>query len=372
MSPQVKHESNGDVSGASIATPPSTNLEFILSTKALDPTLAEHVIGTGQCQVVPRKEEALCFVAQVVMKLLINKNRAVLELSASGKPHRVLDALEMGEPIIDGQFCAFTQLSNGGLFHLRFVNDMETKKFKRHLVRMQKSARAHQSQANTFGGGQQQVTQKLVSPSNEGSVASLAILNEDPEPLIPMFGWTDVENLQTPNLENATRQIVAFINHKLAKMTLKELVLKAADLGVEQGIIDHWVQNGFLRSYKDSLKDKFFQLLQSMVRVQIGILRRSNGEFDETDQNIQQATQGVRDLSLQDALRTSPQAMPGGSIPAASPRQGAVSHQQGPSATAVHSGSQPDGRQGLSASRYASGPVEFQNCFTGPRVKRVQ
>ncbi|KAJ4315352.1 hypothetical protein N0V84_008427 [Fusarium piperis] len=376
---QVKHESNGNVSEAAVTAPPSTNLEFVLSTKALDPTLAEHVIGTGQCQVVPGKDEAFCFPAEVVMKLLISENRAVLELSAPGKPHRILDALELGDPIIDGQFCAFTQLSNRGLFHLRFANDTENKKFKRNLVKMQKSARALQPQENTREVKQQQanqqevnqqevnqqkVNQQQLSPTNQALVASLAILNEGLEPLIPMNGWTGVKNLLSPNLENATRHVVASINQLLGEMTLKELVLKSANLGIEQGIIDHWVQNGFLRGDNDSLKDKFFQMLQSMVRVQIGILRRNNGEFDETDQNVQQATQGVRNLTLQDAPRDPTPTLP--------PRQRTVSHQHGPSAPASQFGSQLDGRQGLSASRYASGPVQFQNCFTGPRIKRDQ
>ncbi|KAM6528726.1 hypothetical protein FALCPG4_009687 [Fusarium falciforme] len=384
VSPQVQHESNGNVPEASVAAPASTNLNFVLNTMALDPAMAEHVIGTGQCQVVPGKDEALSFSAEVVMKLLISENRAVLELSALGKPRRVMDALELGSPVVDGQFCAFTQLSNGGFFYLRFADETETKKFKRHLAKMQKSARAHQPQENTREVDQQhidqpradqhQATQRQADQhrvdQQQGSVPSLANLNEDLEPLISMNGWTTVDNSQSLTLENATRHVVVLVNRMLGKMapkerkmTLKEGIFESALEGITDGIIEHWVQNGFFRGYNDSLKNQFCHLLRGMVRFQIDFLRRQNEGFNEKDQGVQQATQGVRNLSLQDAPA---------SIPADAPRQRAASHQQGHSTPTSLFGTQLEGRRGLSASRYASGPVEFENCFTGPRIKKEQ
>ncbi|KAH7266135.1 hypothetical protein B0J15DRAFT_592583 [Fusarium solani] len=394
VSPQVQHESNGNVPEASVAAPASTNLKFVLNTMALDPAMAEHVIGTGKCQVVPGKDEILSFSAELVMKLLISENRAVLELSALGKPRRVMDALELGCPAIDGQFCAFAQLSNGGLFYLRFADETETKKFKRHLAKMQKSARAHQPQENAREVDQHQENTREVDQQHidqpqddqrqpiqrqadqdqfdqqQGSVASLANLNEDLEPLISMNGWTTVDNSQSLTLENATRHVVVLVNRMLGKMTpkeramtLKEGIFESALEGIEDGIIEHWVQNGFFRGYNDSLKNQFCELLRGMMRFQIDFLRRQNEGFDEKDQAVQQATQGVRNLSLQDAPA---------SIPADAPRQRAVSHQQGHSTPTSLFGTQLEGRRGLSASRYASGPVEFENCFTGPRIKKEQ
>ncbi|KAL2687052.1 hypothetical protein Neosp_004603 [[Neocosmospora] mangrovei] len=415
VSPQVQHESNGNVPeapaapvAAPIATPASANLKFVLNTMALDPTMAEHVIGTGQCQVVPGKDESLSFAAELVMKLLISENRAVLELSALGKPRRVMDALELGTPVIEGQFCAFAQLSNGGFFYLRFADETETKKFKRHLSKMQKSARAHQPQEKTGEVGQQQIDQQLDQEKLEqerleqekleqekleqekleqqkleqqklgqqqfdqqaGSVISLANLNDDLEPLISMNGWTTVDNNQSLNLENATRHVVVLVNRMLAKMTpkdrkmaLKEENFQGALEGITDGIIEHWVQNGFFRGYNDSLKNKFCDLLQGMVQFQIDFLRRQNEGFKEKDQGVQQATQGVRDLSLRDAPA---------SVPSYAPQQRAVSHQQGHSTPASLLGTQLEGCKGLSASRYASGRVEFANCFTGTRIKKEQ
>ncbi|UPL00697.1 hypothetical protein LCI18_011631 [Fusarium solani-melongenae] len=394
VSPQVQHERNGNVPEASVATPASTNLKFVLNTMALDPAMAEHVIGTGQCQVVPGKYEALSFSAEVVMKLLISENRAVLELSALGKPRRVMDSLGLGSPVVDGQFCAFTQLSNGGLFYLRFADETETKKFKRHLAKMQKSARAHQPQENTREVDQPQENTREVDQQHidqpqaeqhqaiqrqadqhqvdqqQGWVPSLADLNEDLEPLISMNGWTTVDNSQSLTLENATRHVVVLVNRMLAKMTpkerkmtMQESIFESAIAGITDGIIEHWVQNGFFRGYNDSLKNQFCDLLQKMVRFQIDFLRRQNEGFTEKDQGVQQATQGVRNLSLQDAST---------SIPADAPRQRAANHQQGHSTPASLFGTQLEGLRGLSASRYASGPVEFQNCFTGPRIKKEQ
>ncbi|EEU45588.1 uncharacterized protein NECHADRAFT_106143 [Fusarium vanettenii 77-13-4] len=389
VSPKVQHESNGNVPEAAGATPASTNLKFILNTMTLDPTLAEHVIGTGQCQVVPGKDEALSFAAELVMKLLISENRAVLELSALGKPRRAIDALELGSPVIDGQFCAFAQLSNGGFFYLRFADESETKKFKRHLSKMQKSARAHQPQEKTGEVGQQQTDQQQIdqeileqqqlepqqpdqqqSDQQAGSVVSLANLNDDLEPLISMNGWTTVDNNQALNLENATRHVVVLVNRMLAKMTpkeremaLKEEFFQPALEGITDGIIEHWVQNGFFRGYNDSLKNKFCDLLQGMVQFQIDFLRRQNEGFKEKDQGVQQATQGVRALSLRDAPA---------SVPSYAPQQRAVSHQQGHSTSASLLGTQLEGCKGLSASRYASGRVEFANCFTGTRIKKEQ
>ncbi|RSL55875.1 hypothetical protein CEP54_009141 [Fusarium duplospermum] len=406
---QVQHESNGNgnapeasvaVPEVSVTAPVSTNLEFVLNTTALDPAMAEHIIGTGQCQAVPGKDEALSFTAEVVMKLLISENRAVLELSAPGKSHRVLDALELSSPVIDGQFCVFTQLSNGAVFYFRFANDTETKKFKRHLVKMQKSARAHQPQENAGEGGQQQAIENQVTEhqvtehqvtehqvtehqvtehqvqqqadSMNQSAVSLAILDEDLQPLIAMDGWSHGNNFQSLNLENATKHVVVLVNRMLGSITLREDIFDSALEGIEDGIIEHWVQNGFFRGCNDSLKDKFCDMVRSMVRFQIGFLRRESEGFGENDQGVQQATQGVRDLTLADAPPASPQAMPRESIPAAVPQQRAVSHQQDRSASASLLGTQLEGRQGLSASRYASGPVEFMNCFTGPRILREE
>ncbi|KAI8725403.1 hypothetical protein NCS52_00111300 [Fusarium sp. LHS14.1] len=392
VSPQVQHESNGNAPeapvAAPVATPTSANLKFVLNTMALDPTMAEHVIGTGECQVVPGKDESLSFAVELVMKLLISENRAVLELSALGKPRRVMDALELGTPGIDGQFCAFAQLSNGGFFYLRFADESETKKFKRHLSKMQKSARAHQPQEKTGEVGQEQIDQQLDQEKLEqqkleqqklgqqqfdqqaGSVISLANLNDDLEPLISMNGWTTVDNNQSLNLENATRHVVVLVNRMLAKLTpkdrkmaLKEENFQPALEGITDGIIEHWVQNGFFRGYNDSLKNKFCDLLQGMVQFQIDFLRRQNEGFQEKDQGVQQATQGVRDLSLRDAPA---------SVPAYAPQQRAVSHQQGHSTPASLLGTQLEGCKGLSASRYASGPVKFKDCFTGTRIKKEQ
>ncbi|KAI8674072.1 hypothetical protein NCS55_00729900 [Fusarium keratoplasticum] len=383
VSPQVQHESNGNVPEASAAAPASTNLKFVLNTMALDPAMAEHVIGTGQCQVVPGKDESLSFSAEVVMKLLISENRAVLELSALGKPRRVMDSLELGSPVVDGQFCAFTQLSNGGFFYLRFADETETKKFKRHLAKMQKSARAHQTQENTREVDQQHIDQPRADQhqaiqrqadqrvdQQQGSVPSLANLDEDLEPLISMNGWTTVDNSQSLTLENATRHVVVLVNRMLGKMTpkerkmtLQEGIFESALEGITDGIIEHWVQNGFFRGYNDSLKNQFCDLLRGMVRFQIDFLRRQNEGFNEKDQGVQQATLGVRNLSLQDAPA---------SIPADAPRQRAASHQQGHSTPTSLFGTQLEGRRGLSASRFASGPVKFENCFTGPRIKKEQ
>ncbi|RTE73644.1 hypothetical protein BHE90_011938 [Fusarium euwallaceae] len=398
VNPQAQHESNGNVPEASVAvpevsvaTPVSTNFEFVLNTTALDPSMAEHVIGTGQCQVFPAKEEAFSFTAKVIMKLLINENRAVLELSAVGKSHRVLDALELSSPVIDGQFCAFTLLSTGALFYFRFANDAETKKFKRHLVKMQKSARAHQAQENARENGQQQAIEQQVTEQHvteqhvtehqvteqqvqqqadsvSQSAASLAILNGGLEPLIAMDGWSDGSNFQALTLENASKHVVFLVDQMLSKMTLDEEFFDPVLEGIEDGIIEHWVQNGFFRGYNDSLKDSFCDLLRSMTRFHIKFLRRQTEGFDENDQGVQQATQGVRDLTLLDAPPSSPQAMPRESIPAAVPQQRAVSHQQDRSTPASLIGTQLEGRQGLSASRYANGDHQFKDCFTGPRI----
>lgn len=398
VGPQVQHESNGNVPEASIAAPASANLKFVLNATALDPAMAEHVIGTGKCQVVPGKDETLSFSAELVMKLLISENRAVLEFSALGKPHRVMDALEMGSPVIDGQFCAFAQLSNGGFFYLRFADDTETKKFKRHLAKMQKSARAHQPQGNTGEVEQQKLEQQKLEQQKleqqkleeqkleeqkleqqkldqqkldqEELVASLANLDDDLEPLITMNGWTTVDNSQSLNLPNATKHVVVLVNRMLGKMTpkernmaLKEGVFEPAVEGITDGIIEHWVQNGFFRGYNDSLKDEFCDVLRGMVRIQVKLIRRQNEGFIEKDQGVQQATQGVRALSLHDAPTSSS---------ASAPQQRAVSHQQDRSTAASLIGTQLDGLKGLSASRYATGPVKFKDCFTGPRIKKEQ
>ncbi|KAJ3463260.1 hypothetical protein MRS44_008046 [Fusarium solani] len=375
VSPQVQHESNGNVPEASVAAPASTNLKFVLNTMALDPAMAEHVIGTGKCQVVPGKDEILSFSAELVMKLLISENRA------AARPLMVSSVPSLSCPTVVS-------------FYLRFADETETKKFKRHLAKMQKSARAHQPQENAREVDQHQENTREVDQQHidqpqddqrqpiqrqadqdqfdqqQGSVASLANLNEDLEPLISMNGWTTVDNSQSLTLENATRHVVVLVNRMLGKMTpkeramtLKEGIFESALEGIEDGIIEHWVQNGFFRGYNDSLKNQFCELLRGMMRFQIDFLRRQNEGFDEKDQAVQQATQGVRNLSLQDAPA---------SIPADAPRQRAVSHQQGHSTPTSLFGTQLEGRRGLSASRYASGPVEFENCFTGPRIKKEQ
>ncbi|RSM09472.1 hypothetical protein CEP52_004083 [Fusarium oligoseptatum] len=367
VNPQAQHESNGNAPEASVAvpevsvaTPVSTNFEFILNTTALDPSMAEHVIGTGQCQVFPAKEEAFSFTAKVIMKLLINENRAVLELSAVGKSHRVLDALELSSPVIDGQFCAFTLLSTGALFYFRFANDAETKKFKRHLVKMQKSARAHQAQENARENGQQQAIEQQVTEQHvtEQHVTEHQVTEQQVQ--------QQADSALT--LENASKHVVFLVDQMLSKMTLDEEFFDPVLEGIEDGIIEHWVQNGFFRGYNDSLKDSFCDLLRSMTRFHIKFLRRQTEGFDENDQGVQQATQGVRDLTLLDAPPSSPQAMPRESIPASVPQQRAVSHQQDRSTPASLIGTQLEGRQGLSASRYANGDHQFKDCFTGPRI----
>ncbi|KAM0432332.1 hypothetical protein ACHAPT_004874 [Fusarium lateritium] len=347
--PQVEHEHNENVPEVSAVAPSSESFKFVLNPKALDVTMAEHVIGTGQCQVVPAQDESRCFVAEVTMKLLISENRAVLKLSASGKSYRVHDALDLSDPVMDGQLCSFKQLSNGSFFYLRFADENETKKFKRYLAKMQKSARVHQPQDANPKVEEQQAS----LPNQESTTSTLATLTEQPEPLIEMSsGWESVENDQVPTLENATKHVVRLVNRMLGQISLEGRVFESALEGIEDGIIDHWVQNGFLRNYNDSLKDEFLALLRAMVRIEIQFQRRAQGVF-ETNQGVRQATQGFRELSLQDAPGASPQVVP----------------RDSPQPT---SASQYSGRKGLGASRYATGPVAFEGCFTGPRAKNSQ
>ncbi|KAF4467941.1 hypothetical protein FALBO_5175 [Fusarium albosuccineum] len=339
----------------SAPTPPAPLLQFVLRANDADHTASEQIVGSGQCEVIPSKHEAMCYLAEVQMKLKASEASGVLEIFAATKGRTVLDALKIDDPVMDGQFCAIKMKSEGSMFYLRFSDLDETKKFRRYLSKLQRSVRIHQQQSDLAHvtrteEAETKTETKVTSPSIKPTPSAPAIstrpskdlameVAKESERLISMGDWQEVHNHHAPTIQNAASHIVKLVTRVLEEMAQEQPGKKASSSqvikGIEEGIIEHWVQNGFLDNCTASLRDDFIKVLRSMADLQIKLHRHMNGEDDED------VNEDIQDLSR---AIVQPQTAP--------PAHGSVR----------------GGLKGLGSSIYATKPAAFEGRFTGIRL----
>ncbi|KAM0555102.1 hypothetical protein ACHAPJ_006451 [Fusarium lateritium] len=398
QAPPVEHPKPSKSEDVPKDAPSPVRLVFTVNNAGLEPNASEYIIGSGNCSTVPGKNEALSFTTTVTLKLRIAENEGCLELRNDVKGHRIHNALDLGDPILDGQYCVVKARTMKDPYHFRFDTAEEARKFKRCLSKLKKSVRLHQTKEGTLHAQNVDTEVKTSSPTSEMSEithVSTSIpeelseaATEQPQPgLIAMDGWMAVDNGQVPSFGDTAQHVVNLINQVLSHFSL-EKSRAGAIAGIEDAIFEKWTNDGFLKGCNDSLREASLGMLRSTINMHMKLHSHLTGqELPEAKaEKVQSSDTGkaVKVETLDHREKEShihAQGMAGqqqnGSVGTQRNTNGGLSSAREPTAHAqgmvpqkqngLAKNPESNTTKGLSSSRYAKGPVAFQGSFTGPR-----
>ncbi|GKU20658.1 hypothetical protein FLAG1_08894 [Fusarium langsethiae] len=365
------HRSNG-TSGNEAPVPiasPSTplangtqrvSLSFNLHQKGFDSNAAETVIGSGYCQIVPSKNEALSFTSSVMMKIL-EGNGGFLVFHSELKGDKALDVLDIDKPSIDGPYCKLQAKSQKWPYHVRFDNDEHVKLFKACLYRVKKAVLFHKK-TEIEKDSQVADTEVTVSSPEPSTVTTnstdtptvstivprdiaqtetdggeaTASTNEE---LIPMDDdWDSTNNPQVPAIQAAVNPMVALVRRCLEYFSIEGNFCAGTIAGIEDAIFDQWKSEGFLEDCGEREREAAFAMLRTFVDVELILSGKKppgkTSEFTTSQQSCPQHQDAVPEQANGSNKR---------------PRRGVT--------------------QGLGSSCFAKKPFACEGVFTGPRSR---
>ncbi|KAF7542928.1 hypothetical protein G7Z17_g11161 [Cylindrodendrum hubeiense] len=251
-----------------------------------------YLLSSGRCEVVPSKLEIECF--EVEFKIVLFPKKRDVELQLSGPTRkRVHKMSEFDAPVMDAQFCRLKLHGDKGDYYLRLTDLKETRKFKTLIQDIQerlestsKNTVSVVSQMQTVSTSQPveviQPTEAVQTMATVNTTSSAfndlsSISNGIEETLIDLGGFEEVQNTKIPSLQNAVEHIIHLIEEVVTKYTPKDHLIENVVQGIEDGAIEYWVTNGFMRDFDDDIKENLTSVLRNMAQIKIKMHLRLHG-----------------------------------------------------------------------------------------------
>lgn len=330
------------VTGASANTTPSSStsrvpLTFSLHQDGFGSNDLEIVLGSGHCQVVPSKNEALSFISTVTLKIH-EKNGGFLALRSEPKGDKIHNVLDIDKPVLDGQYCVVKAKSQQWPYHLRFDANEHVKAFKDCLSKLRKAVRVHQKPENE-NEPQAAKAEVTESSSEVNKTDDNAAKTVEKEELIVMDDdWDSSNNPQVPIIQSAVNPMVMLVRQCLEYFSAEDSFCAGTIAGIEDAILDKWIGEGFLKDCDEKQKEASLAMLRTFVEVELILTgKKMPGKTSES------STSQVSNSQAQGAA-------PGqASGSAGRPGRGTT--------------------QGLGSSCFAKKPFSCAGAFTGPRSR---
>ncbi|KAM0502776.1 hypothetical protein ACHAP8_003606 [Fusarium lateritium] len=343
------------MASAPLSTPlesctPRVVLSFTLHQKGFDSKAVETIIGSGYCQVVPGKNEALGFVSSVVLKVH-EENGGFLVFCTELKGDKILDVLDLCKPSLEGSYCKVQATTQERPYYIRFDNDEHVKVFKACLSRVKKAVLLHKkpepkdspkdapkdSSKASPKVSKTVVTGVIVSSPSTATIDSTptvsTIVPQNVVPtqtptdteLIPMDDdWDSTNNPQVPAIQAAVNPMVALVRRCLAYFSAEGNFCAGTIAGIEDAIFDQWKSQGFLEDCSEREREAAFAMLRTFVDVELILSgKKPPGKATQAPEQVESSNKRSR--------------------------RGAT--------------------QGLGSSCFAKKPFAYEGSFTGPRPR---
>lgn len=245
---------------------------------------------------VPSKLEADCFEVEFKMVLFPMKKEVTLVLSAPGKGERVHAILDFDIAVMDGRFCKLQHRDSKSDYYLRLTTIEETEKFQSVIQKMQQNLTKRrqgpgvEAKANDVAlvrdpelpVSQVQASQpvhavNVTDSTNLSTDVTYSGSNRAEGTLIDLDGFEEVQNTQIPSLQNAADHIIHLIDKVITQFALEDHLIDSVIRGIEDGAIEYWITNGFMRDFEDDIKENFISVLRNMAQIKIKMHHRLNG-----------------------------------------------------------------------------------------------
>ncbi|KAH7193687.1 uncharacterized protein B0J16DRAFT_395594 [Fusarium flagelliforme] len=339
---RIKAEGSG---GDATNCTPTIPLIFTLHANELYSDALELVVGSGHCQVVPSKHEALSFLCRV--ELLINdKKGGILALHSQQKGSQVHNVLDIDKPAMDGKYCVFKAKSKEWPYNLRFDTLEHGKTFRSCLSKLKKAALYHQEPVKAEPVTANPVASKSpIAAEEDVSVVSKTIFDAasldtaaDTSVLIPMDGkWQTPRNTRVSQLEPAVTRMVPLVRDILERFMAEDTIRTGTIAGIEDAIFEKWIDEGFLKECDEKEREGSLAIIRALVDMRLIFSGEKRGD------------QLVKSSLNQEGYRA---------------EEKGTTHEQ---ANGSAKQSERKATKGLSASCFAKAPFACANAFTGPR-----
>jgi len=348
-SPSVTTPIKAEVSSGAHATnaTPTIPLIFTLHANELYSDALELVVGSGHCQVVPSKHEALSFLCRV--ELLINdKKGGVLALHSQEKGSQVHNVLDIDKPAMDGKYCVFKAKSKEWPYVLRFDTLEHGMTFRSCLSKLKKAALYHQEPVKAKPVTASPMASKThIAAQEDVSVVSKTIFDAasldtgaDTNVLIPLDeNWQAPSNIRLSHLEPAVTRMVPLVKNILERFMAEDNIRTGTIAGIEDAIFEKWIDEGFLKECDEKERKGSLAIIRALVDMRLILSGEKRGD------------QLVKSSLNQEGHRAE--------------EKGATHEQVNGSAKQ----SERKATKGLSASCFAKAPFSCANAFTGPRSR---
>ncbi|KAL3963321.1 hypothetical protein ACCO45_000325 [Purpureocillium lilacinum] len=278
-------------------TPGGTALHFSVNP-ITDPGSADHTLCHGKCAVkLPQAAEDIT--ANFVLKIEKPTNRALLVLSAPGKPQRVHNIVDLKQPVIQNNYCLVASVPGRAnvAYLLRLQTPELTAKFKLYLESLQVTMKRQQkstlplpkrtgdgtatgSGVRNNGEASSQSSRSAMpshGPSTPVSTAPLTtVASQGPSgsSAAPMLvDLDDSDESRDPANPYATIEDAADKLCTLMDSLERDFVDKGFPLTgdavdeLQDTAIDIWLQRGFLGAEDADIKEDMIKLLKSLFQV---------------------------------------------------------------------------------------------------------
>ncbi len=278
-------------------TPGGTALHFSVNP-ITDPGSADHTLCHGKCAVkLPQAAEDIT--ANFVLKIEKPTNRALLVLSAPGKPQRVHNIVDLKQPVIQNNYCLVASVPGRAnvAYLLRLQTAELTAKFKLYLESLQVTMKRQQkstlplpkrtgdgtatgSGVRNNGEASSQSSRSAMpahGPSTPVSTAPLTtVASQGPSgsSAAPMLvDLDDSDESRDPANPYATIEDAADKLCTLMDSLERDFVDKGFPLTgdavdeLQDTAIDIWLQRGFLGAEDADIKEDMIKLLKSLFQV---------------------------------------------------------------------------------------------------------
>ncbi|KAG6018899.1 hypothetical protein E4U41_003514 [Claviceps citrina] len=303
------------------------------------PLDSKKVVYNGQCKFLDAKSRKPLFPVTCAMKIQESRSKAFLVLSASNRPDRTHNVLEMSAPDIQDDCCRLysREMVSRCLYDLQFPNASDARKFGFYLESLQKAA-ARTLGAPSISSNQSKKTEippSLRVPASPTETVSAQKASEPRETsdIVTELIKTDVESPSTTSgqetevriFEDAAEpQESSAIVAKLIDVDspsktsdqetkvdifedaaellfnlIEKILPQAAAAGLnfsEDAISDIpetadevWLKRGFLRSETDDMQPELFELLRILVRIKRKAESRKHSHAAEFKQDLKSA-----------------------------------------------------------------------------------
>ncbi|KAF4341358.1 hypothetical protein FBEOM_4707 [Fusarium beomiforme] len=335
-----------------------THLVFKVDGINQNANASEYLLGSGKCDIVPGKNEALSFICDIAVKMRIAENKVILELRSHSKGLRSHNVLDIEEPVVDDVFCTIKVKSRPWPDYLRFGTDDDASELKRCLSSIQDVLQAHQSEPDI---DQSQAANKNEEPINTEAEDNELVMVESPvistapgtpspgsintsqdisqatiddeEPLITIDDYGSVTNTNLPDLGPAIQHLNRVMDQVLEEFGAQQSLSSAALDGIMDAVFEQWTSHGFLGDCSDELRQCTLELLRYVASW--GGMLHYKATQSTTDSNVNSAAprQDSSAQQTQESTNRSARGMP----------------------------------KGLGASRFAKKPAAYEGKFTGPQ-----